>query len=144
MARSRRSWCICVDKLNYNNIEDNESRGLHQVRLFNYWLQACTLLLLLLQPWIGEMCCLSWRLQCRTPLNSSIVYVHRNNADFTDVSVYVIDVFEAANIYQNPPQISFPPNQNPALAGATKNMITVSCAGKEKKVKLKKRWLGSR
>ena len=35
------------------------------------------------------------------------------------------------------------PNQNPAYAGVAKKMITVSCAGKEKKVMLKKRWLNN-
>ena len=47
----------------------------------------------------GERCChLSWR----TPLNI-IVYVHRNEPQFTYIYVYHTNVLNADNIYKNPP-----------------------------------------
>ena len=46
----------------------------------------------------------------RTSLNSSIVYVHRNEAHYTYISVYytIINIFEADNIYKKPHQMSSP------------------------------------
>ena len=42
-----------------------------------------------LQQWMGERCChLSWRTQSRTPFNSSIGYVHRNEAHFTYILLW--------------------------------------------------------
>ena len=41
-----------------------------------------------LKQWMGERCChLSGRTQWRTPLNSSTVYIHRNEAHFTYIHV---------------------------------------------------------
>ena len=41
-----------------------------------------------------------------------IVYVHRNKAHFTYICVYYTNVFEADNIYKNPPPNVISPKKN--------------------------------
>ena len=58
-----------------------------------------------------------------------IVYVHRNEAHLTYICVYHTNVFEADNIYKNPPPNAISPKKNLILFRSGAPPMTLLTAG---------------